>query len=106
MDVNLDDAQKALRKHDLLLPMVEHPFWCMCGVKSETRYAREKHVVTVILCALLPSIEETTAGYIERAVNSAYGTDDRHALLARGTAAAMVDSRPIPWDFGKHFGRG
>lgn len=44
--------------------------------------------------------EETTI-----VLNSAYGTDDRHEMLAGHIAAKVVDGVPIPWDLAKHFGR-
>lgn len=39
------------------------------------------------------------------AVNSAYGTDERHGQIARAVANAAVYNRPVPWSMGKYFGR-
>lgn len=46
-------------------------------------------------------IKDTT----ERAVNSAYGTDERHGMLARAVADEIVYGEPIPWKLAEHFGR-
>lgn len=42
---------------------------------------------------------------VTTAVNSAYGTDDRHELLGAAVADLVVDEKPLPWDLGKSFGR-
>ena len=42
---------------------------------------------------------------VEKAVNSAYGTDPRHGLLAIAVADKVVHDKPIPWGLSSHFGR-
>ena len=41
---------------------------------------------------------------VQTAVNTAYGTDPRHHLLAQHVAAAVLDGTPLPWSLAKHFG--
>lgn len=42
---------------------------------------------------------------VEKAVNSCYGTDPRHGLLANAVADQIVYGKPIPWGLAKHFGQ-
>ena len=41
----------------------------------------------------------------ELAINSAYGTDPRHNVIARAIADEIAFGVKIPWNFGKQFGR-
>lgn len=41
---------------------------------------------------------------VRSAVDTAYGTDPRHDLLARAAADAVVYDKPLPWSLGRHFG--
>lgn len=40
----------------------------------------------------------------ERAVNTAYGTDPRHGLLACAVADEVAFGKLIPWSIADHFG--
>lgn len=51
--------------------------------------------------ALWERVRETA----EKAVNSAYGTDPRHGLLAVAVADKVAHDKPLPWSLSRHFGR-
>lgn len=48
---------------------------------------------------------EETKNVTQRAVDSAYGTDPRHGLLARAVADKVAYGEPVPLSLGRHFGR-
>lgn len=92
------------------------PGVCDCGVTDGTSEATNPDDRSQLLphhfdCpavtawhVLLHDLREPLRETVEAAVNTAYGTDPRHGLLAQHVAAAVLDGTPLPWSLASHFG--